>query len=122
MCIRDRYLYGSPEEEEVKRQLSVCIRAAEVLHSMNSLKMAAIGHTPQGFGFGRALDLELLKVFGVTLESIEARELIGMAKSYKEEECLPYLEEASRRCLLYTSYTIRFCSLYLFTHHIFFPL
>lgn len=91
------YIFGAPEEEEVKRQLSVCIRAAEVLYSMKSLKMAAVGHTPQGFGFGRALDLELLQVFGVTLESIEARELIDAAKSYEEEECLPYLEEASRQ-------------------------
>ena len=35
---------------------------------------------PQGFGFGRALDAELMSVFGVELEAIEARELIDIAK------------------------------------------
>jgi len=55
--------------------------------------MAAIGHTPQGFGFGRALDSELLAEFGVILESIEARELIDVAKSYTDEEVAPFIEK-----------------------------
>ena len=53
-----------------------------------------IGHTPQGFGFGRALDAELMQAFGVTLDSIEARELIDKARSYTDEECASCLEEA----------------------------
>ena len=70
------FIFGSPEEEKVKTELSACIKACEVLASLKNLKMSAIGHTPQGFGFGRALDAELLKYFGVRLEAIEARELI----------------------------------------------
>jgi L-fucose isomerase-like protein len=64
---------------------------------LRSLKLAAIGHTPEGFGFGRAMDQDLLKTFGVHLESVEARELIDTAKSYQDEEILPYLDDVAKR-------------------------
>ena len=63
------------------------MKAAAVKKAMKSLRLSAIGHTPQGFGFGRALDSELMSIFGVELDAIEARELIDMAKSYTNEEC-----------------------------------
>lgn len=88
------YMFGSPEEEEIAASLKAAISAARVKHQLRDLKMASIGHTPQGFGFGRALDAELMHAFGVTLESIEARELIDKAKAYTDEECQSYLEEA----------------------------
>ncbi|WP_367567334.1 fucose isomerase [Lacrimispora sp.] len=87
------YIFGSPEEENVKRKIKAMVRAAELKVKVGKLKMASVGHTPQGFGFGRALDIDMLNTFGVTLESIEARELIDNAKNYTEEECLSYLEE-----------------------------
>lgn len=59
--------------------------------------MAAVGHTPQGFGFGRALDLEMLENFGATLESIEARELIDKAKALSYDEIEEYLKDAGER-------------------------
>ena len=90
------YVFGSPEEEEVAAEIGAAIRAADVRCKLRSLKMAAIGHTPQGFGFGRALDAELLHTFGVTLEAIEARELIEKAKSFTDEECGEYLKEAKQ--------------------------
>ena len=64
---------------------------------MKGIKLSAVGHTPQGFGFGRALDAEMLKTFGVTLECIEARELIDKAKSFSDEDIKPFLEDASKR-------------------------
>lgn len=88
------FVFGSPEEETVKSELSATINAATVKVELKSLKMSAIGHTPQGFGFGRALDADLLTKFGVTLEAIEARELINKAKAYTDEECAADLEEA----------------------------
>ena len=88
------YIFGSPEEDEVAGSVKAAIGAARIKHQMRELKMASIGHTPQGFGFGRALDSELMRAFGVTLESIEARELIDKAKSFTDEECAPCLEEA----------------------------
>lgn len=90
------YVFGSPEENEVAAEIGAAIRAADVRCKLRNLKMAAIGHTPQGFGFGRALDAELLHTFGVTLEAIEARELIEKAKSFTDEECGEYLKEAKQ--------------------------
>lgn len=90
------YVFGSPEEDAVMDSIRAAVRAGEIRCKLRNMKMAAVGHTPQGFGFGRALDSELLRVFGVTLESVEARELIDRAKSYTEEECLSYLEAADR--------------------------
>ena len=87
------WCFGAPEEESVIAAVKATIAAARVKKAMRSLTMAAIGHTPQGFGFGRALDGELMHTFGVELESIEARELIDMAKAYTDEECAEYLRQ-----------------------------
>ena len=91
------YIFGSPTENEVKEKINATIRAARMKFQLQGLKLAAIGHTPQGFGFGRALDHELLEKFGVHLESIEARELIDMAKGYTDDDCRYYLEDATSR-------------------------
>ncbi len=87
------YVFGAPEEEAVTKAAASMVQAARLKKAMHSLKMAAVGHTPQGFGFGRALDAELMNTFGVELESIEARELIDMAKAYAEEDCEDYLKK-----------------------------
>jgi len=89
------YLFGAPQEEICKETLSACVQAARVLKKMRSLTLSAIGHTPEGFGFGRALDAELMSVFGAKLEAVEARELIDKAKSYRDEECSAYLEKSA---------------------------
>ena len=87
------WCFGAPEEADVRETVKAAVQAAQLRSSMRSLTMAAIGHTPQGFGFGRALDAELMSVFGVELESIEARELIDAAKTYSDEDCAEYLKE-----------------------------
>ncbi|MBQ1386428.1 MAG: hypothetical protein IIY75_06485 [Erysipelotrichales bacterium] len=91
------YVYGGPLEEKVRKTLGTVIRAAKVKFEMNQLRGCAIGHTPEGFGFGRALDLDLLETFGVRQDAIEARELIEKAKSYTEEEIREYLEDAKEK-------------------------
>lgn len=91
------YVFGGPEEEAVIAKVRAAVRAAKLRADMKDLKLAAVGHTPQGFGFGRALDTELRKTFGVTLESIEARELIDRAKTFSEEEVVSYLKDAEGR-------------------------
>ena len=70
-----------------------CVAAARVKAEMRELMLAAVGHTPQGFGFGRVLDAELMNTFGVELEAIEARELIDAAKSFRDEDCAAFLRE-----------------------------
>ena len=89
------YVFGSPEEAQVQEALGAAVAAARVKHAMGSLKLGAVGHTPQGFGFGRALEGELMSTFGVELETIEARELIDRAKGYSDEECRPFLEKTA---------------------------
>ncbi len=89
------YIFGAPTEEKVEKKINATIRAAKLKYDMKSLKLSAIGHTPQGFGFGRALDLEMLEKFGVRLESIEARELIDKAKAFTDEECEEFLKDAN---------------------------
>lgn len=88
------YVYGAPEEEQVHTVIRHAVEAAKLKKEMRSLTLCAIGHTPEGFGFGRALDSDLLKFFGVHQTSIEARELIDKAKGYSEEEIMPHLEKA----------------------------
>ena len=91
------YVFGSPGEESVRSSVSSVIAAAKVMKAMKSLRLAQVGHTPQGFGFGRALDADMLKVFGVRLESIEARELIDKAKAFTDDDIKAYLDDASGR-------------------------
>lgn len=88
------YVFGSPDEPRTREEIAAFISAAKIKKSMRSLRMAAIGHTPQGFGFGRASDTELMNTFGVELCSIEARELIDAAKSFSDTECAEYLEKS----------------------------
>ncbi|MCL2368111.1 MAG: fucose isomerase [Oscillospiraceae bacterium] len=90
------YVYGAGDEPEVSAQIGVFLRAGGVRSKLKTARLAAIGHTPPGFGFGRALDNEIQNAFGVTLESIEVRELIGKAKAFTEEECAPFLERAEQ--------------------------
>ena len=90
------YIFGAPQEERTRDKIQACIKAAWLKNELKSLKIASVGHTPQGFGFGRAMDVDMLKVFGARLESIEARELIDMAKSYSDEECAEYLDRMTK--------------------------
>ena len=91
------FVYGAPGEEKVRKSVAACLRAAKLKFDLRRLTLAQIGHTPQGFGFGRALDLEMQKTFGVRLESVEVRELIDMAKGYTDREIRAYLDDAGSR-------------------------
>lgn len=91
------YIFGSPQEEKVIKKVTAVIKAAKLKKALTELNFLQIGHTPQGFGFGRALDIEMLKTFGVTLQSIEARELIDTAKRYTDDDIEEYLKDADER-------------------------
>ena len=88
------YIFGTPEESEVIEKVKNTIAAAKMLTEIKRLKIAAIGHTPEGFGFGRALDAEIMSVFGCTLISVEARELMEKAKNFSDEDCVSWLDKA----------------------------
>ena len=91
------YILGAPGEEKTKNLIASAVSAAKVKKAMRSLNLLQVGHTPQGFGFGRALDSEMLKVFGVNTVSIEARELIDKAKTFTDDDTAPYLADAKNR-------------------------
>lgn len=88
------YVFGSPDEQPVKEKISAVIKAVKTSEELKNLKMLQIGHTPMGFGFGRALDSELMTVFGARLFSIESRELIDKAKGFTDDEVIPYIKRA----------------------------
>lgn len=92
-----QYVFGAPQEDKTKNTINAVIRAAQVKKALKSLNIVSVGHTPQGFGFGRALDAEMLKTFGSTLTSIEARELIDVAKKYTEDDVKSYLDDAESK-------------------------
>ena len=46
-----QYVYGAPQEAEVRQKIGATIRAAKLKYDMKHLRVAAVGHTPQGFGF-----------------------------------------------------------------------
>ncbi len=91
------YVFGGPDETKVKSKLKSTIKAAALKKKMRGAKIASIGHTPEGFGFGRALDTDLIKHFGIRHIALEARELIDIAKTYSDEECVDYLTDANKR-------------------------
>ncbi len=90
------YVLGSPEESAVEDKIRSTIKAVKLRDELKKLNLLQIGHTPSGFGFGRALDSEVMTVFGSNLISIEARELIDTAKSFSDEEVMPYVEKAKK--------------------------
>ncbi len=91
------YIFGSPLEAETKEVVQSTIAAARLKVALKELNILQVGHTPQGFGFGRALDMEMMTKFGANLLSIEARELIDAAKSYTDEEVKEFLNDANNR-------------------------
>ncbi|MBO6158161.1 MAG: fucose isomerase [Firmicutes bacterium] len=88
-------VFGGTDEPETAETLLRIRRAAMVKKALRALKIAQIGHTPEGFGFGRGLDAELQKTFGAALVSIEARELIKKAEALKDEDVASARDEAA---------------------------
>lgn len=88
------YLLASPDEVAAENNIKSFVSAVALKKAVESLNILQVGHTPEGFGFGRALDGEMLKVFGARLISIEARELIDKAKLFSESDVSEYIERA----------------------------
>ncbi len=91
------YVFGSADEENVKKKVKAVIAAAKAKKALNSLNIAQIGDPPQGFGFGRALDMELMNAFGTNLVCAGIDEFIDKAKSYSNDDIKEYLADAKTR-------------------------
>ena len=88
------YIWGSPADEEVHQKIKAVVMASRLKKELRSTTLASIGHTPEGFGFGRGIDAEISRYFGMKHIAVEARELIGSAKKLSDEDCIEYLQEA----------------------------
>ena len=93
------YIWGSPLDEEVINKIKAVVAAARLKKNMRSMTLASIGHTPQGFGFGKGIDAEISRYFGMKHIAIEARELMQNARKLSKESCEKYLKEASSKML-----------------------
>lgn len=91
------YLFGAPSEDKVKDTISKLVQVTRLKQQMLDMNLLMIGHTPPGFGFGRALDLEAANVFGVNIMAIESRELTKIALDYLEEDTKDEEKVASDR-------------------------
>ncbi len=89
------YIWGSPKDLSVINKICATIQAAKLKKELTNMTIASIGHTPQGFGFGRGLDAEITRYFGMKHIAIEARELMKKAKSFCEEECDSYRQKVN---------------------------
>ena len=88
MLEQDRlfYVYGESSDPKVREYALSIVKAIEAKKELEKLNIASIGFTPDGFGFGQATSLELLKYFGVNYKTVEARELMEKAEAYEEGE------------------------------------
>ncbi|MCL7748855.1 hypothetical protein [Halalkalibacter alkaliphilus] len=91
---RFEYIWGSPSDEEVHKKIKAVVAAASLKKELRSTTLASIGHTPQGFGFGRGMDAEISRYFGMKHVAIEVRELLQRAKNLTLEECVDQSNEA----------------------------
>lgn len=93
------YIWGSPLDNEVINKIKAVVSASKIKKDMRSMALASIGHTPQGFGFGKGIDAEISRFFGMKHIAIEARELMQKAKNFSEEELGTYKKEAEEKML-----------------------
>ena len=94
------FIFGGPEESEVRHLLTMAVRTAQVKFDLARLKLGVVGQPPQGFEFGLAQEDELKKAFGCSLVSIEAQGLMERARSSEPLESpfpLPGMKEIPKQ-------------------------
>lgn len=91
------YIWGAPGDLRVVEKIRATVRAAKLKKDLTQMTLASIGHTPQGFGFGRGLDAEIARYFGMNHMAVEARQLMTTARSYSDQECEAYSQRAHER-------------------------
>ena len=91
------YILGDPAETQTEQAVTAFLNAARLKKELHGMTVAAVGHTPQGFGFGQGSDTELLRLFGTRLITAEARELIRAAQACTDEDAKPFLLRSEQR-------------------------
>ena len=80
------YVIGSTFADETVDEIKTALLAAKLKYSLTKLNLLQVGNAPAGYGFGKGIETELMRVFGVNLVSVEARELMEAANSYDEDD------------------------------------
>lgn len=80
------YVIGSTFADETADKIKAALLAAKLKNSLAKLNLLQVGNAPAGFGFGKGIETELMRSFGVNLVSVEARELMEKANSYEEDD------------------------------------
>lgn len=93
---RFEYVIGSTFDDETRDKIKSVVLAAKLKYSLKSLNLLQVGHTPEGFGFGRGIDNDLMHTFGVKLFSVEAREIIELAKTYSDDDVRDFIFDSQR--------------------------
>ena len=93
------YIWGSPNDETVIKKIKAVVAASKLKKELRSLTIASIGHTPQGFGFGRGVDAEIGRYFGMKHVAVEVRELMDRAKKLELDACETEANEANQKLL-----------------------
>jgi L-fucose isomerase-like protein len=94
-----QYVWGSPSDQEVVKKIEYTVAASKLKKQLRSMTLASIGQTPTGFGFGRGIDVEFLRHFGMKYITVEARELMKRALGYSDTDCEEFLKEAQTKML-----------------------
>lgn len=93
------YIWGSPYDPIVKNKIKAMLAASQIKKELKNTTIASIGHTPVGFGFGRGIDAELMRYFGLKHITVEARELMQRARGYSLEDCKEQISESTVKML-----------------------
>lgn len=80
------FVVGSTFDDETGKRIGAVLTASKLKVSLNKLNLLQVGNASAGFGFGKGIENELMRCFGVNLVQVESRKLVEKAKSYDEDE------------------------------------
>lgn len=80
------YIYGQSDDKQVAQYIEKINNVISLRKELNSLNIASVGNTPDGFGFGQTTSIEMLKNFGAKYITVESRELMEKAEAYSQQE------------------------------------
>lgn len=92
-------LIGAPNEEHVTQTIKTLSSAILMKKKLREMNLLVIGHTPEGFGFGRALDSDITRAFGVNIKTVETREFMQEAQKLSNEDIIKERELAETKMI-----------------------
>lgn len=91
------FVFGSPSEEQVKKQFEALSLALEARASLRQAVVGIVGSQPAGFGFGDMSEAEAGEVLGLRFVNVEAAALMDKARSYEADTLKEAVAELKSR-------------------------